>query len=154
MADLQHGEDNMSVTVSQGLAGNEAAAIAATRIRWTHIAPTLLIVWIVSMFDKSNISLVMADSNFLDELQLAGQPVKLGWLVYDYPPIAEIRTGRSQTLRPDRAVGAARPTYAFSHLHPRRLLEGFDLLQSRVGARCEGRQGMGRRYKDSSPKPP
>jgi MFS family permease len=70
----------MSVTVSQGLAGNEAAAIAATRIRWTHIAPTLLIVWIVSMFDKSNISLVMADSNFLDELQLAGQPVKLGWL--------------------------------------------------------------------------
>ena len=70
----------MSVTVSQGLAGNEAAAIAATRIRWTHIAPTLLIVWIVSMFDKSNISLVMADSNFLGELQLAGQPVKLGWL--------------------------------------------------------------------------
>ena len=70
----------MSVTVSQGLAGNEAAAIASTRIRWTHIAPTLLIVWIVSMFDKSNISLVMADSNFLGELRLAGQPVKLGWL--------------------------------------------------------------------------
>ena len=56
------------------LAGN------ATKIRWTHIAPTLLVVWIVSMFDKSNMSIVMNDQSFLSEFGLAGQQAKLGWL--------------------------------------------------------------------------
>lgn len=32
------------------------------------------------MFDKSNISPVMADPKFLGELQLTGQAVNLGWL--------------------------------------------------------------------------
>jgi MFS transporter, ACS family, glucarate transporter len=53
---------------------------AATNVRWTHVAPTLLIVWIVSMFDKSNMAIVMNDQNFLNELGLAGQQGKLGWL--------------------------------------------------------------------------
>ena len=53
---------------------------AATSIRWTHIAPTLLVVWIVSMFDKSNMAIVMNDQSFLGELGLAGQQAKLGWL--------------------------------------------------------------------------
>jgi MFS family permease len=71
----------MTMTAPQALAPNETAAIAAaTRVRWTYIAPTLLIYWIISMFDKSNISLVMADPKFLDELQLAGQSKLLGWL--------------------------------------------------------------------------
>lgn len=71
----------MSITVPRGVGGSQVATIAnTTRVRWTYIAPTLLIVWIVSMFDKSNISLVMADPKFLGELQLTGQAVKLGWL--------------------------------------------------------------------------
>jgi len=72
----------MAITAPQGLARGDAAAIAAaTRVRWTYIAPTLLIVWIVSMFDKSNISIVIANQQFLDDLQLAGQTKELGWLV-------------------------------------------------------------------------
>jgi MFS family permease len=75
------GEDEMSVTVPHRVAGSQAASIAdATRVRWTYIAPTLLIVWIVSMFDKSNISLVMANPTFLNELHLTGDSVRLGWL--------------------------------------------------------------------------
>jgi MFS family permease len=71
----------MAITVP-GLAPNEATAIAAaTRVRWSYIAPTLLVVWIVSMFDKSNISIVIANPKFLDEMQLAGQTKLLGWLV-------------------------------------------------------------------------
>jgi MFS family permease len=71
----------MTITVPQGLAPSATAALAAaTRVRWTYIAPTLLVYWIISMFDKSNISLVMADPQFLDEMQLNGQSKLLGWL--------------------------------------------------------------------------
>src|ERR1700722_8016182 len=70
----------MTITVPQGLAPEAAAIAVATRVRWTYVAPTLLIYWIVSMFDKSNISLVMADPKFLDEMQLNGQSQLLGWL--------------------------------------------------------------------------
>ncbi|GAC1326337.1 MAG: MFS transporter [Chloroflexota bacterium] len=52
----------------------------ATRVRWTLIAPTLLVVWIISMFDKSNISLVIADPQFIAEFNLAGQQTLLGLL--------------------------------------------------------------------------
>jgi sugar phosphate permease len=52
----------------------------ATRVRWRLIAPTLLVMWTVSMFDKSNIGIVMADPAFLKEMGLVGQPARLGWL--------------------------------------------------------------------------
>jgi len=73
----------MTITVPQGIPRDAAAAAvaAATRVRWTYIAPTLLVFWIVSMFDKSNVSIVIANPKFLDELQLAGQTKELGWLV-------------------------------------------------------------------------
>jgi sugar phosphate permease len=75
-------EAHMTVTVPQRLAPGDTAAVAvATRVRWTYIAPTLLVVWIVSMFDKSNISIVIANPKFLDEMQLTGQTKELGWLV-------------------------------------------------------------------------
>src|SRR6202140_1017365 len=70
----------MAITVPQGLSREAAGIAAATRVRWTYIAPTLLIYWIISMFDKSNISLVMADPKFLGEMQLVGQTKLLGWL--------------------------------------------------------------------------
>lgn len=53
---------------------------SATRVRWSHIAPTLLIVWIISMFDKSNMAIVMNNKTFLNELGLVGQQYRLGWL--------------------------------------------------------------------------
>ncbi len=72
----------MTVTAPERLASRDvAASAAASRVRWTYIAPTLLVFWIMSMFDKSNISIVIANPNFLNELQLAGQTKELGWLV-------------------------------------------------------------------------
>ena len=70
----------MTITAPQSLVPEAAAIAVATRVRWTYVAPTLLIYWIISMFDKSNISLVMADPKFLDEMQLNGQSQLLGWL--------------------------------------------------------------------------
>src|ERR1700719_3025674 len=70
----------MAITGPQGLSREAAGIAAATRVRWTYIAPTLLVYGIISMFDKSNISLVMADPKFLDEMQLNGQSQLLGWL--------------------------------------------------------------------------
>jgi MFS family permease len=72
----------MAITIPEGYRRKVTADIAAaTRVRWTYIAPTLLVVWIVSMFDKSNISIVIANSTFLNEMQLTGQTKELGWLV-------------------------------------------------------------------------
>jgi sugar phosphate permease len=65
------------------IAGAAPAALErqqATNMRWTHVAPTLLVVWIVSMFDKSNMPIVLNDPLFLKELGLAGQQAKLGLL--------------------------------------------------------------------------
>jgi MFS family permease len=76
------GEDRMTITVPQGLAPTRTADIAvATRVRWTYVAPTLLVYWIISMFDKSNMSIVIANPTFLDEMHLTGQTKELGWLV-------------------------------------------------------------------------
>ena len=63
----------MAITAPQGLSRDATGIAAATRVRWTYIAPTLLAYWIMSMFDKSNISIVIANPKFLDEMQLAGQ---------------------------------------------------------------------------------
>src|SRR5580693_10537853 len=71
----------MAITAPQGFAPRSSTGVVATRVRWTHIAPTLLVVWIVSMFDKSNISIVIANPHFLSDMQLAGQTKLLGWLV-------------------------------------------------------------------------
>ena len=49
-----------------------------------------------------------------------------------------------QPLRQDRAGRAACPAHAVAHLHPRRLLEGVDQLQHRLGEGGEGGQ-VGRR---------
>jgi MFS transporter, ACS family, glucarate transporter len=76
------GEGSMAVTAQDVVGRSDAAVLAAaSRVRWTSIAPSLLIVWIVSMFDKSNIAIVIANPGFLDEMHLAGQSKLLGWLV-------------------------------------------------------------------------
>src|SRR5215475_3090799 len=71
----------MAVAAPQRFPRTDSAALAATRVRWTYVAPTLLVVWIVSMFDKSNISIVIANPAFLSEMHLTGETELLGWLV-------------------------------------------------------------------------
>ena len=63
----------MTISVPQDLTRPGVAGLAVpTRVRWNYVAPTLLIFWIMSMLDKSNISLVIADPQFLSEMQLGG----------------------------------------------------------------------------------
>ncbi len=60
-----------------------SAATTATHtsnVRWVSISPTLLIIWIVGMLDKSNISIVIANPTFLHDLHLAHEQALLGWL--------------------------------------------------------------------------
>src|ERR1700744_3742877 len=71
----------MTISIPQGVARPGVAELAApTRVRSTYVAPTLLTYWIISMLDKSNISLVIADPQFLREMQLGGATKLLGWL--------------------------------------------------------------------------
>jgi sugar phosphate permease len=49
--------------------------------RWLLVAPALLLFWIVGQIDKTNVSLVIADTAFLRELHLAGNNPVLGSLM-------------------------------------------------------------------------
>lgn len=49
--------------------------------RWMVVAPSLLLFWIIGQFDKANISLVIADRSFLEELNLVGRHTELGSLM-------------------------------------------------------------------------
>jgi len=49
--------------------------------RWLLVAPAMLFLWIVAQVDKTNVSLIIADSHFLDELHLAGHHAELGGLM-------------------------------------------------------------------------
>ncbi|MBI2819645.1 MAG: MFS transporter [Acidobacteria bacterium] len=52
--------------------------------RWLLVAPTLLLLWIIGQIDKTNISLVIADRAFLEELNAAGRNVELGGLMSSF----------------------------------------------------------------------
>jgi len=55
-----NGRAGMSSMLSETpRAGLLTSLVDATNVRWTYVVPTLLIVWIMSMLDKSNISLVI-----------------------------------------------------------------------------------------------
>ena len=85
----------MTVTVPQRLARDTATIAAATRVRWTYIAPTLLVFWIVSMFDKSNIALVIADPKSSTSCNLSASPNCLAgwWAVCSSPTAWPHRSG-------------------------------------------------------------
>ena len=55
-------------------AGQHSAA------RWWLVAPTLILFVIVNQLDKTNISILIADRQFLADLHLAGQPARIGFL--------------------------------------------------------------------------
>lgn len=68
--------------MSQTSSAGQAAATAARpgHLRWLTVGPSLLVVWIVAMLDKSNISIVIANHGFLHDLGLTGKSVDLGLL--------------------------------------------------------------------------
>jgi sugar phosphate permease len=49
--------------------------------RWMLVAPALLVLWIVGQIDKTNISLIIANEPFIQELNLAGHNTQLGALM-------------------------------------------------------------------------
>ncbi|OFV98766.1 MAG: hypothetical protein A3H28_01315 [Acidobacteria bacterium RIFCSPLOWO2_02_FULL_61_28] len=49
--------------------------------RWLWMAPSLLLFWIIGQFDKANISLVIANRPFQEELNLVGRNTELGGLM-------------------------------------------------------------------------
>lgn len=49
--------------------------------RWLLVATSMLLWWTIGQFDKINISLVIADKGFLDEMQMHGRFAELGGLM-------------------------------------------------------------------------
>ena len=49
--------------------------------RWAVVACSLFLFWVIGQFDKINISLVIADQTFLNELRLQGRFAELGSLM-------------------------------------------------------------------------
>lgn len=49
--------------------------------RWQLVAPAMLLLWIVGQVDKTHISLIIADQDFLEELSLVGRNAELGGLM-------------------------------------------------------------------------
>jgi len=54
--------------------------LVATRVRWTQVAPTLLVVCIIAALDRANLSIVQNNQTFLDELGLHGRQASIGLL--------------------------------------------------------------------------
>ena len=52
--------------------------------RWLLVAPALLFLWIIAQIDKTNVSLIIADTAFLKELNLAGHNTELGGLMSSF----------------------------------------------------------------------
>ncbi len=98
-----------------------------TSVRWTHIATTLIVVWIIGMIDKVSVGIVMANEAFLRETALVNQPVKLGMLttamliayVIGFPIWAEMM----RYIRPRRTLLAGLFTWAAA-------ITGFDVSSS------------------------
>ena len=70
----------MNATERRRMSGVTAPPAGATRVRWTQVAPTLLIVCIVAALDRANLSIVQNNQAFLDELGLRGQQARIGLL--------------------------------------------------------------------------
>ncbi|MCL6592434.1 MAG: MFS transporter [Alicyclobacillus sp.] len=66
----------------QAQTGSYPVPLPAIRsaVRWRCIAVTLLVTWIIGMIDKIIVGVVMANSAFLKETQLAGHPAQAGML--------------------------------------------------------------------------
>ncbi len=57
-----------------------AAAVRPSAARWWLVAPVLILFVIINQLDKTNISVLIADRQFLSDLHLTGQPARIGFL--------------------------------------------------------------------------
>lgn len=57
-----------------------APVLPASRVRWTQVAPTLLVICIIAALDRANLSIVQNNPAFLDELGLQGKQADIGLL--------------------------------------------------------------------------
>jgi len=64
--------------------GSEGSGNWLLRRRWLLVAPALLFLWIIAQIDKTNVSLIIADSTFLKELNLGGHNTELGGLMSSF----------------------------------------------------------------------
>jgi MFS transporter, ACS family, glucarate transporter len=67
----------MAATETKPFADKAARRTAA---RWSFIAPTLFMLFLVNQLDKTNVAVIIADQRFLSDMGLAGQQVRLGFL--------------------------------------------------------------------------
>lgn len=70
----------MATANALSTATGTAVARTPSAIRWWLIAPTLIIFVIINQLDKTNISVLIADHQFLSDLHLTGQPARIGFL--------------------------------------------------------------------------
>ncbi len=134
----------MAMTAPQELArgrdaatATTAAGVIATRARWTYVAPSLLVYWIISMFDKSNISLVIANPKFLDDMHLAGQTGALGALgggmFWSYSLAAPLWGWAVTRYGPRKATVASLVIWALTCFWSGLAQDYYMLLASRIG---------------------
>jgi len=66
--------------MTQAAVNGEASRWIFTK-RWLFVAPAMLFLWIIAQIDKTNVSLIIADNHFLNELHLVGHNAELGGLM-------------------------------------------------------------------------
>src|SRR5712691_4007560 len=54
---------------------------SSINLRWYYLGVTLATLWLVSQFDKINVSVLIAHKNFLQDLQIVNNPSKAGALM-------------------------------------------------------------------------
>src|SRR3990172_3306813 len=52
--------------------------------RWLLVAPALFLFWLISQIDRANVSFIIADPNFLKELNMIGRNAELGGLMSSF----------------------------------------------------------------------
>jgi MFS family permease len=69
--------------MNQNLANTEThiGLQTKTSVRWSSIAPTLLVIWIIGMIDKIGVAVVATNHTFLSQMHLLGNNALIGSLV-------------------------------------------------------------------------
>ena len=70
----------MATNAVSARTGTAVEAVRHSGARWRLLAPTLILFVIINQLDKTNISILIADRQFLSDLHLLGQPARIGFL--------------------------------------------------------------------------
>ena len=64
--------------------GNFGVRQMVRTYRWLLVAPALFLFWLISQIDRANVSFIIADPNFLKELNMIGRNAELGGLMSSF----------------------------------------------------------------------